>query len=1056
MRFGLASPTPSDPRTIQAAPRASEPRNGGPAQHGLTYITRLALSRRPVTVLAILLLLGGGLFSALRLKIELLPDIEFPVITVSTFYPSANPDAVAEDVSIPIENLVTGLRGLERLQTFSSESLSLVIAEFEFGADMDEVESTLSRGLAGLSFPQGVQEPRLLRITPNTFPILQLSVISDRPLSELQELTESTIAPAIRSVPGVFSVQITGGSEQQVLVAAIPEKLAETGISIPQVAGVLRATNVSIPAGAITADGATLPIRATHRLKSVDEIANLIVGVSGQPPGPAARGSTPTPSGPPKPVFLKDIAEVSFVDSARRTLSRTNGKESLGIAVLKDPDANLVDVANDVKKRLEELQPSLGDDVQIATIYDQAPDVESAISGVTREAMYGAVFAVGIIFLFLFSFRSTLVAGISIPLSILTGIIVMRWLDISLNVMTLGGLAIAVGRVVDDSVVVLENVYRHIQQGERRLEAAFNATREVAGAITASTLTTIVVFAPLAFIGGIIGAFFTPFAVTVSVALLASLLVALTVVPVLGSLFLLRKGPEAERTIWLQRVYAPILQWSLAHRIYTLLIAAILFLGSFALVPFIGTALFGGGNSKIVNLTIELPPGTDAETTLGEAMAVEAEIASLDEVVTYQTTIGTGEDVFQRGGQRGAVGSNSAEMVIRLSEDSDTTEVAENLRRRFANGDGERKITVSELQGGGPPEGDMELVVTGANYADIVTASETLVAELADVPGLVNVTSDAAAAKPELAINVDPAKAIASGSTVAQVGFAVNSLLVGSTVTKVELDGKAVDVVLKGRVEDIDSIEEIRALNIGGVTLGDVADVQLEDGPVQIVRVDGKRAVSVSGAIVEENTGAVNADVDQVVAAVALPAGVEVSTGGVFEQIQEIFISMAIALVVAIVLVYLVMVASLGSLMNPLVIILSLPLASIGALGALFITQRELGVPALMGTLMLVGLVVTNAIVLITFVEQLRQQGMSVREALERGGGLRVRPILMTAFTTIFALLPLAIFVPESAGLVGAELATVVIGGLVTSTFLTLVVVPVLYSYAKGMKRQTG
>lgn len=1009
-----------------------------------------------MTILAILLLLAGGIFSALRLKIELLPDIEFPVITVSIFYPSASPDAVAEDVSIPIEDLLTGLSGLERLQTFSSESLSLVIAEFEFGTDMNEIESTLSRGLAGLTFPQGVQEPRLLRITPNTFPILQLSVISDRPLSELQELTESTIAPEIRSVPGVFSVQVTGGSEQQVLVAAIPEKLAEAGITVPQVAGILRATNVSIPAGAITANGATLPIRATHQLKSVDEIANLIVGVSGQPLGPAGRGSTSAPDGPPKPVFLKDVAEVSFVDSARRTLSRTNGKESLGIAVLKDPDANLVDVANDVNSRLEELQPSLGDDVQIATIYDQAPNVESAISGVTREAMYGAVFAVGIIFLFLFSFRSTLVAGISIPLSILTGIIVMRWLNISLNVMTLGGLAIAVGRVVDDSVVVLENVYRHIQQGERRLDAAFNATREVAGAITASTLTTIVVFAPLAFIGGIIGAFFTPFAVTVSVALLASLVVALTVVPVLGSLLLLRKGPKAERKIWLQRVYAPILRWSLAHRIYTLLIAAILFLSSFALVPFIGTALFGSGDSKIVNLTIELPPGTDSETTLREAMAVEAEIASLDEVVAYQTTVGTGEDVFQRGGQVGATGSNSAQMIIRLSEDSDTTEVADSLRGRLANGGGERKITVSELQGGGPPEGGMELVVTGANHADIVTASETLVAELADVPGLANVTSDAAAAKPELAINVDPAKAIASGSTVAQVGFAVNSLLVGSTVTKVELDGKAVDVVLKGRVEDIDSVEDIRSLNIGGVTLGDIAEVKLEDGPVQIVRVDGKRAVSISGTIVEENTGAVNADVDRVVAAAALPAGVEVSTGGVFEQIQEIFISMAIALVVAIVLVYLVMVASLGSLLNPLVIILSLPLASIGALGGLFITQRELGVPALMGALMLVGLVVTNAIVLITFVEQLRQQGMSVREALERGGGLRVRPILMTAFTTIFALLPLAIFVPESAGLVGAELATVVIGGLVTSTFLTLVVVPVLYSYAKRMNRQTG
>ncbi|MCY4108346.1 MAG: efflux RND transporter permease subunit [Chloroflexi bacterium] len=1020
----------------------------------MTYITRLALSRRPVTILAILLLLAGGIFSALRLKIELLPDIEFPVITVSTFYPSANPDSVAEDVSIPIENAVTGLSGLERLQTFSSESLSLVIAEFEFGTDMDKAESTLSRSLAGISFPQGVQEPRLLRITPDTFPILQLSVTSDRPLSELQELTESTIAPAIRSVPGVLSVQVTGGSEQQVLVAAIPEKLAETGISIAQISGVLRATNVSIPAGSITADGATLPIRATHRLTSTDEISNLLVGVSGLPMGPAARSSTPPPSGPPKPVFLRDVAEVSFVDSARRTLSRTNGKESLGISVLKEADANLVDVANDVNERLAELQPSLGGGVQIATIYDQAPNVESAISGVTREALFGAVFAVVVIFLFLISVRSTLVAGISIPLSILTGIIVMRWLDISLNVMTLGGLAIAVGRVVDDSVVVLENVYRHIQQGERRLEAAFNATREVAGAITSSTLTAIVVFAPLAFIGGIIGAFFTPFAVTVSVALLASLVVALTVVPVLGSLFLRRKGPEAERIIWLRRVYAPVLRWSLAHRIYALLIATVLFLRSLALVPFMGTALFSGGDSKIVNLTLELPPGTDTETTLREAMALEAEIASLDEVVTYQTTVGTAEDVFQRGGQVGAVGSNSAAMVIRLSEDSDTTEVTDNLRRRFETSDGDRKITVSELQGGGPPEGDMELVVTGANYADIVSASETLVSELSDVPGLVNVTSNAADAKPELAINVDPAKAIAAGSTVAQVGFAVNSLLVGSTVTKVEIDGNAVDVVLKGRVDDIDSVEEIQALNVGGVTLGEIAEVKVEDGPVQVVRVDGKRAVSISGAITADNTGAVNADVDRVVAAAALPAGVEVSTGGVFEQIQEIFVSMGIALVVAIVLVYLVMVASLGSLMNPLVIILSLPLASIGALGALFITQRELGVPALMGTLMLVGLVVTNAIVLITFVEQLRQQGMSVREALEVGGGLRVRPILMTAFTTIFALLPLAIFVPENAGLVGAELATVVIGGLLTSTFLTLVVVPVLYSYAKGMNRQ--
>ena len=650
----------------------------------MSYITSLALSRRPVTILAILLVLVGGIYSTLRLKIELLPDIEFPVITVITFYPQANPNAVADDVSIPIENLVSGMRGLSRLRSVSSENLSLVIAEFEFGTNMDETEAALSRSLDGLVFPQGAQEPRLLRLTPGAFPILQLSVVGDRPLGELEQLTASKIAPEIRSVAGVFSVEVTGGSEQQLLIAAIPERLAATGTSLAQIAGVLQANNVSIPAGAIDADGRLLPIRATHRFKSVDEISNLIIGVSGAALGPGDRSPTPSPGTRPRPVLLKDVADIGLVNTARRTLSRTNGQESLGIAVVKEPDANLVDVASAVHSRLRELQGDLGDDVEIVTIFDQAPDVQSAIGDVAREASYGAVFAVGVIYLFLFSFRSTLVAAVSIPLSILTGLIVMRWLGISLNIMTLGGLAIAVGRVVDDSVVVLENVYRHIQEGEKRLQAALNATREVAGAIFASTLTTIVVFAPLAFIGGIVGAFFTPFAITVSVALLASLVVALTVVPVLGSLFLLRKGPEVEGGIWLQRVYAPVLAWSLKHRIYTLLIAVVLFVGSFGLAPFIGRALFSGGDARILILSLELPPGTATATTLREAIAVESVVASLDgDVVTYQTTVGSGETVFRPGAGLGNAGSNAADMIIKLSADSDTAAVAEELRRRL-------------------------------------------------------------------------------------------------------------------------------------------------------------------------------------------------------------------------------------------------------------------------------------------------------------------------------------------------------------------------------------
>ncbi len=1031
----------------------------------MNLLTALALSRRPVTILAIILVLVGGIYSASRLKIELFPDIEFPVVTVSTFYPSASPAAVAEGVSEPVESFFSGLPGLDTVRSISSENLSLVIAEFEFGTDMAEVEDRVTRGLNGLRFPPGAQQPRVLRLTPDVFPILQLSVLGDRPLSELEELTRARIVPAIDGVAGVFSVDLSGGAEKQLLVSVIPRRLAETGISLQQIAGVLTANNFSMPAGSLTTDGQSFPIRAMHKLGSVEEIANLQIGFAGltpslprgfggpPSPGPAPADTTAPPSGPPTPILLKDVAEITLIDATRRTITRTNGKLSLGLAVVKDADANLVDVADAIEKELKSIRGTLDDDIEIVTIFDQAPDVEAAISDVTKEALYGALFAVVVIFLFLFSLRSTLVAGISIPLSILVGLIAMNWLGISLNIMTLGGLAIAVGRVVDDCVVVLENVYRHIQQGKPRLPAALDATREVSGAILASTLTTIVVFAPLGFMGGIVGAFFRPFALTVSIALLASLVVALTVVPTLGSLFVRTSGRERDRRIWLQRAYIPILRWSLAHRFYTLLVAVVLFVGSFGLVPFIGTTLFGGGDSRLVSINLELPPGTDTDTTLKAAIDLEEQVAFLgDDVESYLTTVGTGESLFRPGGGRGVGGNNTANLIVRLSGQSPTSEVAESLRLRVEENGAGRSVTVSEIQGGGPPAQEMELVLADDDAENLADAADAMVAALDGVAGLENVASDATDAKPEITIDVDPTRAMARGITTAQVARAVNSLLVGSAVTQVEVDGRTVSVILRGRAEDMDTLEKLKSLPIGGVTLQEVADVGIDEGPVQIVRVNGKRAVTVTGTITGDNTRAVNGEVDRRLAATALPPGVELASGGIFEQFQEILVSMGIAMLVAILLVYLVMVASLGSLRNPLVIILSLPLASIGALGALFITGRELGVPALMGGLMLVGLVVTNAIVLITFVEKMRQDGLSVHDALMEGGALRVRPILMTAFTTIFALLPLAIFVPENASIVGAEMATLVIGGLITSTFLTLVVVPVLYSFARRME----
>ena len=560
------------------------------------------------------------------------------------------------------------------------------------------------------------------------------------------------------------------------------------------------------------------------------------------------------------------------------------------------------------------------------------------------------------------------------------------------------------------------------------------------------------VFAPLAFIQGLVGAFFLPFALAVSFALIGSLLVALTAVPVLGA-YLLRPGdlPEGtgeeedipETNTWMQRIYVPMLRWSLNHKTLTLLAAIVIAVGSLGLLRFIPVNLFSSGGTEFVTINMTLPPGTSAEVTLADVVEIENQIEEFSEI--YDTTVGAAT----RTSQSFTSGFNQSTTFVRIKEDAPEN-ILEILRERLPTS-GDRRITIADI-GGGPPAGGLEISITGNNYGDIALIAQLLASELETIDGVEDVTSNVSEARDELIVNVDPERAAAIGLSTQSVAFQINQFLVGQKVTQIDLEGAPVDVFLSGPAGRINSVETIGSLIIAGpfgvAPLSDLASVQIEAGPVAISRTDRLRSASVSGDITADDTQAIGLLIQEKIDALDLPPGVTVTNAGVFSQIAEGFEDIFLAMGVGIILVYLVMVASLGSLRNPFVIVTSLPLALIGALAALAITGRSLGLPGMMGILLLIGIVVTNAVVLVSFVEQLRERGLTVYEALVQGGRTRLRPILMTAITTSFALIPLAAFSEESGGILGAELATVVIGGLVSSTFLTLLVVPVVYTLA--------
>lgn len=1025
-------------------------------------ITQAAIAHRPVTLLIAAALFLGGLFAWGQLKSELLPDIEFPIVTIITPLPGAGASDVANEITKPVERAVATAPRLKSTQSTSTAGVSIVVGTFAYGTDIKETVSTVQTALDRAGLPQGAT-PQVTTLNINAFPVTQLTV-SATDGQDPGQLVRDRIAPQLQSVAGVARVDAIGGSERRVLVDLDPARLSAAGVSVQQIVGVLQANDLTIPSGNIVNDGTALPVTTTSSFKNVDAIRTLVVGYkTASPPSPPAPLASLAPA--PQPIRLADLGTVALAPDPSAGVARTDGQPSVTVAVIKATDANTVDVSHLVTARISELQAALGPDVKITVLYDSATFIEDSISGLQREGGLGALFAVLVIFLFLLNVRSTLVAAISIPLSVLTALVLMLVGGISLNIMTLGGLAVAVGRVVDDAIVVLENIFRHHRaRGEPILEAVLGGTREVSSAITSSTLTTVAVFLPIGFVGGLVTQFFLPFSLTVTFALLASLGVALTVVPVLAYYLVprVKHTPQAEaaavRETWIQRLYTPILRSALRFRWVTLALAAALFAGSMALVPLIPTGFLNAGSDKILQVSLTPPPGATSDRVLARSLEAEKIVAQQPGVTHYQTTIAGSSDTFLNAtASLLGRGLNAATVTVLLTPATDLAQANKallaDLQPLATDG-----YTVSVSQTGFGGGGRLQVVVSSDDPAALDAATTRVTDAVRAVPDVVNVASDLAVARDQVAVAVDPSAAIATGSTTAQIASQIRTILAGQTAIQPTLEETKIptDVFVQVDPRSISSPSALGQLPVGTalkLPLAQVATIQLVSAPASITRVDQQPAATVSGDILSQNTGGVSAQVQRNIDALGLPSSVSVKLTGITQQQSEGFSGLISAMGFSILVVYVVMVLVFGSLLDPFIILFSLPLATIGAFMALLITGRPLGISALIGLLMLIGIVVTNAIVFMDLVEQLRRKGLGIDAALMQAGRTRVRPILMTALATILALLPLGLGLNEGS-IIAAELATVVIGGLFTSTLLTLVVIPVVYSLAHGGKRR--
>jgi HAE1 family hydrophobic/amphiphilic exporter-1 len=1026
-------------------------------------LIQIATERRVTIVMLMVAIVLFGMVSLSRLKLNLLPDISYPTLTVRTELTGAAPVEIENLLTKPIEEAVGVVRNVRLVRSVSRSGQSDVTVEFLWGTDMDIAGVDVREKLDVLFLPLEAERPLLLRFDPSSEPIVRLGLLfkedagaeRDSPearLKSLRRLAEDRIKTDLEAEEGTAAVKVSGGLEDEIQIRVDQQKLSQLGLSIDQIASRIRAENVNLSGGRLEEGNQRFLVRTLNEFQSVDEFRDAIVAYVAD-----------------RPVYLRDVATVERGYKEREAITRVKGRESVELAVYKEGDANTVQVARRIEQRIERIRESLPEDTELVMIYDQSTFISSAVNDVRLAAILGGLIAVFVLYGFLRDSRATTIVGIAIPVSVIGTFLLMYTNDISLNIMSLGGIALAVGMLVDNSIVVLENIVRKKEQGQGIVEAAQNGTSEVGGAVVAATLTTIAVFFPMVFISGIAGQLFRDQALTVTFALVFSLIVALTLIPMLAAVGARSRyddGGDSKPPGWftrsaafvvrlfgfvffairkifwvllwlptwvLQRLYAAIaavypalLRWSLGHRWIIVSAAAFIFVATMSLLPRLGTELIPQFSQGEFSVDLRLPPGSPLTETDRAIQAAQRTATRIDAVALNYSVAGTGNRLDANPVD---AGDNTGTLNITLEAGSGR--LAENQ-------------TMDAMRA------ELSQLISGYDLDGLARVSQAVVNAMSASSRFSDIKTTVERGNPEIQIIFDQERAAKLGLAVRDIANRVVANVRGELATRYTWRDKKIDVLVRSVDTRQSSIEEIRHLIVNPtsdrpVTLDAVAEVSVSHGPAEIRRVAQERVAIITANIAYGDLGAAAAEARDIVRSTPLPNGISAMVSGQSEEMQESFQSMQFALVLAVFLVYLVMASQFESLIHPLVILFTIPLALVGAVLALFITGTTVNIVAFIGVIMLAGIVVNNAIVLVDLINQLRAQGKDRYDAILEAGIARLRPILMTSLTTALGLLPMAMGFGEGSE-VRTPMAITVIGGLIISTLLTLVVIPVVYS----------
>ncbi|WP_414049057.1 efflux RND transporter permease subunit [Macrococcus animalis] len=1028
-----------------------------------------------------LIILAAGVYSAMKMKMEMLPSMSTPVISITTPYPGATPEDVLDGITDPLEKKVKNLSGVEKVTSQSLENASAVTVQYKFGTDMDEAQNELEKQIDKIEMPEGAMDKQVSQMSMYTFPIISYSISSDK--SDIKTLTEKIkkdLVPEIEGIEGVTNVTFSGQEVEQVELQFDEKKLKAKKLTEDSVLQFIKGATMDAPLGLYTFGNDLKSIIVNGQFTNVDALKSLKIPVtdsSAAAPGQSPQAGSPQESAgqaaqmPQDPaaqkammeamknakiptVKLSDVAEIKTVQS-RESISKTNGKDSLSIQVIKSDDANTVTLAHEVKDKVNQFKKD-NPDMSAVLMMDQAKPIEDSVKTMAEKAIIGAVFAIIMILIFLRNIRSTLIAVVSIPMSILMAMLLLKQMDISLNIMTLGAMTVAIGRVIDDSIVVIENIFRRMSLKDEKLtgfELISSATKEMFVPIMSSTMVTIAVFLPLALVSGSIGEIFRPFAWTVVFALLASLLIAITIVPMLAHSFFKNgiKGhhDDEEKVGKIAGFYRKVLEWSLSHKAIVSALSILLLVGSLCLTPFLGTSFISTGEDKLLALTYKPKPGEKEADVVKKGEAVQKILAENSNVVNTQFSVG-GENPFN------PIASNDMAMMVEYKKDTPNWEdEADKVLAKIAKLNHEGDWKNQDFATGGATNA-VTVTVNGPSTDAIRPVVEKLEKEIKGVKSLTNVSTSLSDSYDAYTLKVDHNKLSDLGLTAGQVAMTLNQRSEDKVVTKVGEKGKATEVILTKKKEDNWTKEKLENTKLTSplgksVKLSDVVKIEETKTSDTIKREDGNISASVEGKIKGKDVGKATQEVTEKVNDMKHPNNVDVHVGGTSEDIGESFSQLGLAMLAAVGIVYLILVLTFKGGLAPLAILFSLPFTIIGVILGLLAFKETLSVPSMIGMLMLIGIVVTNAIVLIDRVINKEAEGLSTRDAILEAAITRVRPILMTALATVGALMPL-LFGGDGSVLISKALAVTVIGGLASSTLLTLIVVPIVYELLMKMR----